>query len=181
MAKDEKDKIATTPTPTAPVENAGNDSVVKDENKDVPHTDSGVSTATDGKTPERLSDRSLTTAEVNDARAVIEQERFNDRLEEFNSADPVDRAVQGPDGRAFDKDSIRESFENDQFVRVAGGNVLYPAPLERPVGASPSFVGEILEFIQETDQAQREDNDKRQGLDPNDRSDRDLLERARSR
>jgi hypothetical protein len=185
-----KGDIAATPTPSAPIANPDNnpgevkasDSADGSVDRDsVPHETSGASISNDDQSPKRLDDRGrdISAQDVREARYKIEQEQFLDREQEYYDADPLDTALMGPDGRAFDRGTIKEAFETDQFVR--DGNILYPAPLERPVGAGPSFVGEVLEVLQTSEEDVRARSDSAKGIDPHDRSDKELLERANNR
>lgn len=107
-------------------------------------------------------------SEISDARLRADEKRQAKRQEEFLKADPLTKAVL-TDGNSIDRMTIVESFEKDQYVR--DGNVLYPAPLERPAGANPSFVNEVVEAVVNERNDVRVRSDEAAGLDPHARED----------
>lgn len=117
----------------------------------------------------------LSTVEAAEARYAIDQENFEERQQAFFEADTAERAMLN-DSRSVSAAVIAESYEKDQYIR--DGNVLYPAPLERPAGANPTFVAEVVEFLQASDEDVRMRADEAAGLDASDRSDSDRLRAA---
>jgi hypothetical protein len=161
-------------TPTAPQQPDPEEVEETEEGNDDENSDGSVA---DGNSllDHKRFDGLDNSAKAAEARALIENEQFEERRQEFMDAEPVDQAVER-DHRTFDAGLIREAYEKDRYVR--DGNILYPAPLERPAGASPSFVGEVVEMLGAIDEDVRKRADEKQGLDPDDRTDRDRLEKA---
>lgn len=101
------------------------------------------------------------TQPVGSRQAVSRNSRIERQNEEQAKRDTEVSKLSGEDlaqvtdTRTFDGKVIHDSFKYDEYVR--DGNVLYPAPQPRPVGTTPTQVGEALEFFSEADQAQRED------------------------
>jgi hypothetical protein len=111
-----------------------------------------------------VADEPWTESELSDARARKDEELAQKAAEDYSSADPVDRAIQGPAGRFYDRGLIREAHETGDYVR--DGNILYPAPMERPAGANHEFVSEVVEFVSAVNEDTIKRTDKARGLDP---------------
>lgn len=92
----------------------------------------------------------VSAVEAREAQLAIDEENAEERRQNFLNADTVDRAVE-LDHRTFDTGVIREAYKKDQYVR--SGNVTYPAPEPRPVGARPSAVAAELEEIRAAEEA----------------------------
>lgn len=87
----------------------------------------------------------------------LRREDFNNRVERFQNATRTEKAIL-KDGRSIDTLGIVEAVEKDEYIRV--GNLTYPAPVPRPVGAVPSKVEEAAAAAVEEDNKLRKDAEK---------------------
>lgn len=111
---------------------------------ETPSTELSLSSSSSSSKPTDVT--GIRNARIEEAQAKADEERqqffeLSTKEKEETTNPSLNRAV------------IKESHESNQYLR--DGNVVWPAPVERPAGISPNRVAEALEFFNDVNENNR--------------------------